>query len=149
MTTDTDKAAIEAVLETVRRGLHDKDAGAIGAAFMPDAVIFDLAPPLAHRLDVPGLAAWLAGWDGPVDQTNRDMTITVSGDLAVCYGLCKMSATTKDDGQRAEWWQRLTVCLRRTGGAWKIIHEHASVPFHMDGSYRAATDLEPEPASAA
>ena len=38
---------------------------------------------------------------------------------------------------------RSTVCFRRVGRTWKIVHEHASVPFCMDGSYRAATDLAP------
>jgi ketosteroid isomerase-like protein len=28
-------------------------------------------------------------------------------------------------------------------GAWKIAHEHTSVPFYMDGSFRAAIDLKP------
>ena len=143
MNTDTEKTAIQAVLNAVCQGLHDKDAAAIGAQFALDAVIFDLAPPLAHSLDVPGLSAWLNGWDGPVDQEWRDLTIAVSGDLAFCHGLCKMTATTKADGQHAQWWQRTTVCFRRVGSGWKIAHEHSSVPFHMDGSFLAATDLQP------
>lgn len=143
MNTDAERAAIEAVLEAVRQGHHDKDAAAIGAQFAPDAMIFDLAPPLAHRLDVSGLAAWLDSWKGPVDQELRDLTITVSGDLAFCHGLCKVSATTKSGGEHAEWWQRVTVCLSRINGSWKIVHEHASVPFYMDGSFRAAIDLRP------
>jgi hypothetical protein len=65
---DTDKTAIEAVLRSVRQGHYDKDPAAIGAQFAPEAVIFDLAPPLGHKLDVPGLAAWLDNWDGPVRQ---------------------------------------------------------------------------------
>lgn len=142
MTTDTEKAAIDAVLEAARRGHHDKDAAAVGALFSPDAVIFDLAPPLGHRLDVPGLAAWFDGWDGPMDQTWRDLAVTVYGDLAFCHGFLRMSATTRT-GEQAEWWQRTTVCLRRVGGAWMIVHEHSSVPFYMDGSYRAAIDLQP------
>jgi hypothetical protein len=94
MIPDADKADIEAVLRSVRQGHYDKDPAAIGAQFAPEAVIFDLAPPLGHKLDGPGLAAWLDTWDGP--------------------------------------------------GTWKIVHEHTSVPFHMDGSFRAATDLTPE-----
>jgi hypothetical protein len=29
------------------------------------------------------------------------------------------------------------------GGKWAIVHEHVSVPFYMDGSYKAAIDLKP------
>jgi ketosteroid isomerase-like protein len=143
MTGETKDAEIKAVLDAVRKGLHDKDAAAIGAQYAKDAVIFDLAPPLGHGLDVAGLAAWLDTWQGPVDVQERDLSVEVSGDLAFCHGLSKVSATTKFDGERAQWWQRITVCLRRTGGGWKIVHEHTSVPFYMDGSYRAAIDLKP------
>jgi ketosteroid isomerase-like protein len=143
MNTNAEKAAIEAVLEAVSQAHRDKDAVAIGARFAPNAVIFDLSPPLAHRLDVPGLAAWLDGWEGPVDQELRDLDITVGGELAFCHALCKVSATTKSGGERAEWWQRVTVCLSRMGDGWKIVHEHTSVPFYMDGSSRAAIDLQP------
>ena len=38
---------------------------------------------------------------------------------------------------------RATVCLHREGGAWRIVHEHESVPFYMDGSLRPAFDLKP------
>ena len=38
---------------------------------------------------------------------------------------------------------RATVCLRKVGGEWKIVHEHESVPFYMDGSQRPAFDLAP------
>jgi len=140
---DTEKTEIKTVLEAVRQGHHDKNAAAIGAHFAPGAIIFDLAPPLGHALDVPGLAAWLDTWEGPISLVDRDLNITVSGDLAICHGLQKVSATTKDDSQRAEWWQRITICLSRIDGIWKIIHEHTSVPFHMDGSFQAALDLEP------
>ena len=143
MTTDTEKMEIKTVFESVRKGLHNKDAAAIVAQYTPDAVIFDLAPPLAHMPDVPGLTAWLDTWEGPVGLEGHELTIEVSGDLAFCHALSKVSATSKADGQRAEWWQRITVCLRQMGGAWKIVHEHTSVPFYMDGSYRASIDLEP------
>lgn len=42
-----------------------------------------------------------------------------------------------------DFWIRLNLGLRKAGGAWKIIHEHESVPFLMDGSDKAALDLKP------
>jgi PhnB protein len=50
---------------------------------------------------------------------------------------------TKTEGAKADVWVRVTVVLRRIGGAWKITHQHTSVPFHMDGSLKAAVDLKP------
>ena len=40
----------------------------------------------------------------------------------------------------------MTTALARTDDGWRVIHDHVSVPFHMDGSFRAAIDLEPEQA---
>jgi ketosteroid isomerase-like protein len=40
-------------------------------------------------------------------------------------------------------WFRVTLGLRRIDGKWLVTHEHSSVPFYMDGSLRAAVDLNP------
>ena len=90
------------------------------------------------------LQAWLDGWDGPVDTSYRDLAVTVSGDLALCHGL--VHTRTTRGGEEAAWWARMTTALARTDDGWRVIHDHVSVPFHMDGSFRAAIDLEPEQA---
>lgn len=133
---------IAAVMEEIRQGLLKRDAPAIARAYAANAVIFDLAPPLAHPMDVEQLEKWLEGWAGPVDQKVQDFQLTVQGDLAVGHGFVHVSAPT-NSGEEAAWWMRLTVCLTRQSGPWKVTHEHTSVPFYMDGSYRAAIDLSP------
>ena len=47
------------------------------------------------------------------------------------------------DGEKTELWFRHTMGFRKIGNEWKIAHEHESVPFYMDGSFRAAIDLQP------
>ena len=113
------------------------------ALYAPGAVLFDLAPPLAHTVDEKAKAAWFDTWEGPVENRSRDLEITVGGDAAFSRGLVQVSAVTREGGEQAVWWMRATMCFVRAGGVWKIAHEHTSVPFHMDGSFRAATDLEP------
>jgi ketosteroid isomerase-like protein len=50
---------------------------------------------------------------------------------------------------RDEWlaaqdlWFRATLGFRKIDGKWTITHEHSSVPFYMDGSFKAAIDLKP------
>ncbi len=140
-----DVAEVKAVLDAIARGHHDRDARAINRHFAPDAVLADLAPPLLHRgPNSAALQAWLDGWDGPVDTTYRDLAVTVSGDLAICHGLVHTQTTR--GGEEAAWWARMTTALARTDDGWRVIHDHVSVPFHMDGSFRAAIDLEPEQA---
>jgi ketosteroid isomerase-like protein len=41
-------------------------------------------------------------------------------------------------------WMRSTLGFRKIDGTWKISHGHSSVPFLMDGSYRAALQLTPD-----
>ena len=48
-----------------------------------------------------------------------------------------------DHWEKVDLWVRCTAGLSRRGGAWKITHQHTSVPFLMDGSFKAAVDLKP------
>lgn len=141
--TSEDEADIRALIESVHQAHHIKDAAAIVAPYEHDAVIFSRAPPLVHRgMDLEEKQAWLDTWEGPIDCESRDLSITVSGDFAFCHGLCRLSGT-KVGGPQVGFWMRATVCLLRGGGGWRIVHEHTSVPFYMDGSLRPAFDLKP------
>jgi ketosteroid isomerase-like protein len=139
----SDVGAIRAVIAAVEAAYHAKDAAAIARHYAPGAIIADLAPPLLRRgLDTSVTQAWLDGWDGPVEITTRDLEIQVDGNLALCHGLQPTRARTRS-GEQAAWWSRITLALARTPAGWRVMHEHSSVPFHMDGSFRAAIDLEP------
>jgi ketosteroid isomerase-like protein len=146
MNTETDKNAIMALIEKVRKAHQAKDAEQIVSHYDKDAVIFDLSPPLISPLgtDAKAVKAWLDTWDGPIDQAPRDIEITVSDDSAFCHGFFELSGTPKAaGGQQISLWMRATLCFARTGSGWKIVHEHTSVPFYMDGSFSAALDLKP------
>lgn len=145
------EAEIRKVIERQAQAIHDKDAKAAVACYAPDSVTFNLAPPLQDAVSgaaaEAGLNEWFATWRGPIGYETRDVAITATDDLAFAHGFVRISGT-KVDGGRNEVWVRQTLCLRKFGGAWKIAHEHMSVPFYMDGSYRAAVDLQPERRSA-
>lgn len=142
--TSKDEVAIRALIESAHKAHHNKDAAAIAAPYAPDAAVFNLAPPLSHRgVDLDEKQAWLDTWDGPIDFESRDFNIKVTGDSAFGYGFYRMSGTPKAAGRPISFWLRATVCLLREGDVWRIVHEHTSVPFYMDGSLRPAFDLEP------
>ena len=144
MSSETDKAAIRAIIEAMHKAHHDKDAAAIVAPYTKDAAIFSLAPPLSHHgMDLAEKQAWLDTWQGPIEHASRDLDISVSGDLAFCHGYFRLAGTPKSVGHEIGFWMRATVCLRKIDGEWKIVHEHESVPFYMDGSQRPAFDLAP------
>lgn len=139
-----DEADIRALVEMVGKAHHNKDAAAIVAPYEQDAVVCDLAPPLSHRgMDLQAKQAWLETWEGPIDRESSDFKITVSGDFAFGHGFYRLSGTPKAAGRPISFWMRATVCLHRDGGIWRIVHEHTSVPFYMDGTLRPAFDLKP------
>jgi uncharacterized protein (TIGR02246 family) len=125
--------------------VRSKDVDAAMRHYAADVIAFDLAPPLqyagAEALRT-SLAAWFATFRGPVGYEVRDLAVTASDEVAFCRSLNRISGT-RTDGEATDVWVRATIGLRKIDGAWKVTHEHASVPFYMDGSYRAAVDLKP------
>lgn len=146
-TTDAAGKEIRAVLDALSKALRDKDTNAVTRHFADGNVQFTLAPPLQHiGSDADGLAAWFDTWAGPIGYGIEDLTVETGGDIAFCHGLARMTGT-KTDGEVVDLWFRDTICLRREADAWRIVHRHESVPFYMDGSYRAAVDLTPDRAA--
>jgi ketosteroid isomerase-like protein len=141
------EAGIRALIGERAAAIREGDAARAVATLAEDVVAFELAPPLALGPEAAGdeasLAAWLDGWDGPVEIEVRDLHVEASGDVGWSRSLNRLRGTAKG-GRPVDMWMRSTLAFRRIGGAWKIAHGHSSVPFLMDGSYRAATDLEPE-----
>lgn len=138
-----DQSAILAIFGDRTNALFGKVAELAVKHLADDVVSYDLAPPLQHvGPDRQAVQTWFDTWDGPIGWAMTGTHVEVSGDLAVTRGLGHMTGTKKD-GEKADVWVRVTVVLRRIGGAWKITHQHTSVPFLMDGSDKAALDLKP------
>jgi ketosteroid isomerase-like protein len=141
---EADEAAIRALIDERIAALRDKDGARAVAVLADDLVAFELAPPLVAQraTDARAAQAWLDGFEGPVETEVRDLVIHVGGDVAFAHSLNRLRATRKGGG-RVDFWMRSTLAFRRADGAWKIVHGHTSVPFLMDGSFKAAMDLQP------
>jgi PhnB protein len=137
------KAQIRILLDDWADALRTKDADRVVSHQAEDFLQFSLAPPLVSTVaDADGLNAWFATWRGLLGFEMHDLDVAAGGDVAYCHSLNRLSGTMTD-GVTSDIWFRQTLGLRRIGGAWKIAHQHESVPFYMDGSYRAAVDLAP------
>ena len=125
-------------------GLRAKDLDALRKLYAPDVVSFAVEPPLQHV----GVDAKLKNWAkvfaifDEVDYELRDLTVTVSGDLAVGHGFGRVSGTLPDGTAVGGMWVRATFVLRETGDGWVIVHDQASVPFDM-ATGKGVTDLQP------
>ena len=141
MTTDRDD--ILALCACLGQAHMEKDADAIAACYAEEAVIFDMAPPLGRRgINRDTVVAWLATWRGPITIDSTDIDLHIADDVAYTSALNRMTGQ-KRDGEAVDLWFRTTMIFARSNGRWRIVHDHSSVPFHMDGSLRAAVDLHP------
>ncbi|MGH6861450.1 MAG: nuclear transport factor 2 family protein [Phyllobacterium sp.] len=143
MSTSHEKTAIASVIEDWSAAIRNKEAARALSHLTDDIVQFTLAPPLHYSgKQAEDIQGWFDTWDGPIGAEARDVEITAGDGVAFVRCLVRMTGT-KTDGQRADLWFRQTLGLTKQDKAWKIAHAHASVPFYMDGSFKAAIDLEP------
>lgn len=140
----TAEAEIRAIVERRAEAIRAKDVDGSVAGFAPDVLLFDVVGPLrsigadAVRRR---LAEWFSSFRGPIGFELRDSSITAGDDVAFSHSLNRVVATTLD-GTALDMWWRATACYRRIDGAWRMTHEHASVPFDpADG--RASLNLDP------
>ena len=140
---NTADSEIRAVIDSWAEAMRRKDAKGVTRHLSPGFLLYSLAPPLKSSGDNPSaLQAWFDTWEGDLTYEMRDLAIVASGDVAFTHSLNFLAGIKAGEG-RNEIWFRQTLGLRKMGSAWKIVHEHESVPFYMDGSMRAAVDLKP------
>lgn len=133
---------VEEILDAYRTAHADRDEVALGKLYEADAIVCDLAPPLVRTgLDQPSIKEWFETWDGPVRLEFRDTRTFTNDKLVIITTLVRISGSKEREKQ--DVWSRGTFVLRNTENRWRIAHEHVSVPYHMDGSLRAAIDLAP------
>ena len=125
------------------KAIRAKDADGVLRHLSSDIVCFDLAPPLkVEGKDRKGLEDWFATWRGGIEYDVTDVSIVAGDKVAFARSLNRIGGT-KVDGNKTSVWVRSTVCFEQRGAEWKVVHVHASVPFYMDGSVKAAVDLHP------
>ena len=143
---------IERTAEAEIRQLIDDWAKAAGAwnidkimdAYTPDILSFDAIAQLQFK----GAQAYRKHWQacmamcpGPIIFQVHDLEVEASSDIAFGHYLVRCGAVG-EDGKEDAGYMRATFCCRRTGGRWKIAHEHFSAPFDP-ASGKALLKLEP------
>jgi len=140
-----DEAQIQAAIDDWREGLRTKDVERCVSHYTEDVVQFNLAPPLEYRGKEAvrkNLTEWFSTFTGPIGCETQRLEISAGVDTAVAYCLNRISGT-KTTGQSTPHWVRVTIGFQKIDGTWLVNHEHVSVPFYMDGSFKAAIDLQP------
>jgi uncharacterized protein (TIGR02246 family) len=141
----SDQAEIRQLIDRWAESLRSKNVNAVMSHYAPDIVAFDLAPPLQYRgaeTYRKSWKAWFPTFRGSIGYEIRDLRIAASDDVAFCHSFNRITGRRTDD-EKTDVWVRATFCCRKIDGKWEIVHEHQSMPFYMDGNYRAAVDLTP------
>ena len=138
------EAEIRSLLETRAGAIRTGDPQAIAAANASHIVTYDVLPPLVNT-GADGVEArtrrWLESYaDGPGYEL-RDLQVVAGETVALAFYLYRVSGTLRGGGQ-VNMWVRCTVGLQKSDGAWRIVHEHDSVPFDP-ATGRAVLDAQP------
>lgn len=141
-----DEQPIRALRDDLNAAIRVKDVDRVLNNYTADSVMMLLSPPLQFGAGEgsgrEGLEEWFSSFDGPIGYQHRDLRIISGGDVAFCHCLVRISGA-RNDGTATDLWVRETLGLCQEDGTWKVAHQHQSVPFHMDGSNRAALELKP------
>ncbi len=124
------EAEIRAIMQERIVAIRSKNAAKLVAHHAAEVVSYDLVEPLQYC----GIDAvrqrgqqWFDGYDGPMSYEIVGLHVVAAFDVAFCYGLHHVSGTTRD-GRKIDMHWRATQGFQRFDGAWRIVHEHGSVP---------------------
>jgi ketosteroid isomerase-like protein len=142
----TDEIQVRELIDRWVRAVRAKDVDALMLSYEPDVLLYDLAPPLLYR-GANGYRKswqeWFAPFQGAIGYEIHDLSVSVSDNVAFSTSINRISGTKTGEEGQFDVWIRATVGYRRQDSQWLIAHEHFSVPFYMDGSFKAAIDLKP------
>ncbi|MGK6312690.1 YybH family protein [Neorhizobium sp. DT-125] len=137
-----EESEIRKCLDELAQALRARDVDALMAHYAPDTVVFDIRPPQriegadAYRKN---FETWFGSVEGPIHYEIRELGIAVKDDVAFCHSLSHVRSK-RINGEKADYWVRVTSGLRKTNGRWMIAHEHISMPIDLQ-TMRAQSDF--------
>ncbi|RTT19679.1 DUF4440 domain-containing protein [Pseudomonas aeruginosa] len=136
-------SAIRQLIEDWRAAVRASDVPRIVSYYAEDIVAFDAILQLQFK----GRDAYQKHWQactemckGPMTFDIAELQIHADQQVAFAHYLCHCGGTGPD-GKPHSSWMRVSAGYRKQGDGWKVIHEHFSAPFDMDG--KALFDLQP------
>ena len=129
----SEDSAIRDRVESLARAIREKDIEAVMAHYAPDVVVYDLMPPLDVRSAADyrkNFERWFASMSGLIDYQMSDLRISMSESHAFSHGLGHVKGARKN-GERVDYWVRVTTCFQKANGQWLVGHEHVSMPGMM------------------
>ncbi len=140
--TSASESEIRAVISAWAESIRQKDVSALVAHFTSDSVRFDLAPPLQTTVPIEENAReWLATFK--VESAMNSRSLDFRGWRS------RHGPQLQPHHRNQSRWRKGRCMVSRNpraekiDGRWLIAHMHESVPFSMDGHYKAEMNLQP------
>lgn len=138
---------IRQLKENLSKAIREKNVEKANKPYLENCVLFLMAPPLKVKFDnelegLNNLEGWFSTFVNGIGLETKELEIICNNDIA-CLSSLEHLTGKRTDGSVTDTWYRETLCLRKVKDEWKIIHQHQSFPMYMDGTDKAATDLEP------
>jgi uncharacterized protein (TIGR02246 family) len=143
-----DEAAIRNLIANWSRAVERKDAEGIVEAYTPDTVLYDVTLPVVGKDAIKAL--WERCFPFFPDRfrsEHQDLSVVVEDNLAFVHGLHRFIPEPADH-PCGQFQSRVTAVFQRIEGEWRLIHEHVSIPFKMEGSAAESCADEKEPSAA-
>ena len=123
---------IARMLEAYKAAVFAKDVDALVSLYDADVRVFDAWGKWSYD----GVDAWremVAGWLGSLSTERVVVDLdgvqqTVTQDVAIVHAFVTYACISAEGKALHATRNRLTWVLRRRAGAWKVVHEHTSVP---------------------
>ncbi|MGH8181552.1 MAG: YybH family protein [Steroidobacteraceae bacterium] len=130
--TNGEEARIRTLLEDWAAAVRRHDVPSILAHHEPDIVMFDVPPPLQCR----GIKEYEETWallfryhQPGVAFDFEELAVTAGQEVAFAVAIMRCGPNSSSNpADKDGFLFRLTVCLRKIAGEWRIVHEHHSVP---------------------
>lgn len=122
------ESEVMGVLAAWSEALANRDLDALAMCYSDDVRVFDIGTQTIGYDKLRELwKSCFSYFPKPIGTERKDIQTTVGTDVAVVTFLSRMTGM-ESDHPSAKSWIRATVCMKKTGGEWKIIHDHASFP---------------------
>jgi uncharacterized protein (TIGR02246 family) len=124
------------VCENYKRAVHEKDVAAFLALYDPSARVFDTWGVWSYEGETARRKV-IEQWFSSLGEEHVAVTFdrpqaAITGELATLTARVIYAAISPAGAELRSMQNRLTWVLKLDSGAWKIIHEHTSVPIGPD-----------------
>ena len=139
-----DEVDIRRQMDSFIKAFCTKDIKLMMSLFSSDLVSFDIIPPLQYVGSDLYTEVWketFALFQDPIDIEIRDLKIISDKYLAFSHCFLRLNATMKN-GNKIDYWERLTCCFKKIDDKWLIVHEHVSLPADLKNG-KAVMNLKP------